>query len=276
MLFSDSLTSNPLFPHPTLTKTTSPWLTLAPAELTPTNFELLFENKLPALALDNFFTLEECSKLVTYLKQNFVTEPPYHKVGAVCSDFNDKLEYFKKVSYYQTKLNNMYETLGFSPMQKMLGLLQDRLGITLILAEEPEYGEYSNVVYRFPPKREIPYHYHFASYDNPELSISNVTHQLVADVYLDIPEGQGEVEVSDLQGEIEGFEKYRMEGTNGTSAFYKTVEENAKAVYKSMPKVGDLVIVNAKNLHYVPIEKTNRVNMGFYIGKMREKYIYWI
>ncbi|MEL6520975.1 MAG: hypothetical protein AAFQ66_08425 [Pseudomonadota bacterium] len=227
----------------------------------------LFRGVIPYIRIRNFATAEECENLVqSAVKEGFSSyrgvEPVINRIGNTVFEYNSisKPQYFEK-NKNLTKVQNRIFANSFNPLNRFVSLLRKRTGKSVGIAEN-EFGQryYAGLTRRIEKGTLL--HVDYAPGEQPDWSVASVKEQLVWNLYLRVSDAQsGRTHIFNRQWEPrhdnmkEGIYGYNKDVVDGAS----------QATFE--PAVGDIVIFNTRNFHYVEPTHGERVAFTSAIGR---------
>lgn len=230
----------------------------------------LIENRIAAIVIPDFATIEECSRFSKALSN---TSLQYYKVGRpagyVGTTFvhymkRPKGDYFDDVEAAFSAVRKITDQ-AFDPLSRIQELIHQKTDYTIGLARESGYGPYfAGIIRDLSGGNDI--HIDFAPQFAKDNAVGHVRAQLTWNVYIEQAASGGETTIWnkpwDWTGDPLVDSKYP----------HFTREELADAedyVFKAKP--GSVVIFNSRNPHQVVevaegIPPLSRVGMGSFIG----------
>jgi len=270
------------------------------APLTPENLQALFDNKIPAIRIPDFFSSEECDALLKSLEANSflrVTEsvkkgevsiilPDESKagnmrytghvtrIGISQSEYpwSEQAKYFSQVAEKQAVFNEAAK-LGIDPIKRLIDLVQKNSKGKVSIAEQPADSKVADDkaksffcgIVRQVNGGTYP-HFDWAPFHAGEpWAISRVNSQLSWNLFLTQPLG-GNTVVYDQQW-VPALEELRK---GDLSAPYpKDLLSTCKSIV-SKPMHRAVVIFNSRNFHEVLATDTGsgkRITVSSFVGR---------
>jgi hypothetical protein len=243
------------------------WNTLAENELNGCALRQLFSGQIPYVRVRNFASPEECEALVQgAVKEGFGSyrgvEPIINRIGNTVFEYNSisKHEYFEKNKALLQTQQRIFDN-SFNPLQRFTDLLRQRTGKAVGIATNSAGQPYYAGLIRRIEKGTL-LHVDFAPGEQPEWEVAAVRQQAVWNLYLRVSHPQsGRTHVFNRQWQPS--DDRLKEGNYGYNR--RVVEGAEEAVFE--PDVGDVVIFNTRNFHYVEPTEGERVTFTSAIGR---------
>lgn len=237
-------------------------------ELTRDSFNQLLDGKIPYLRIGDFATHDECEALVTSAVQEGFgpyrgVEPVINRIGNTVFEYSriSRCDYFKKNIYLNRVQQRMFGR-SFDPLKRFIALLeklaQRRAGVAKNAEGQPYYA---GLVRRIENGTLL--HVDFAPGEQPGWEVAEVTDQLAWNLYLRVSEpSSGRTHIFDRQWRPADDEL--KEGIYGYNSLVVAGKEDASFA----PVVGEVVIFNTRNFHYVEPTDGERVTFTSAIGRL--------
>ncbi|HBO5142824.1 hypothetical protein FA378_11170 [Pseudomonas aeruginosa] len=244
------------------------WSDLAESKLTRHSLDHLLDGQIPYIRIANFASREECEALVTSaVNEGFGpyrgVEPVINRIGNTVFEYNSisKHEYFEK----NIDLNRVQQRIfdsSFNPLERIIGLLeqqaQRRAGVARNVEGQPYYA---GLVRRIENGTLL--HVDFAPGEQPGWEVAVVEEQLAWNLYLRVSDPySGRTHIFDRQWQP--ADNALKEGIYGYNARVVAGIEDASFA----PAVGEVVIFNTRNFHYVEPTAGERVSFTSAIGRL--------
>ena len=230
----------------------------------------LFRGNIPYIRLSNFATPEECEQLVSSaVREGFSSyrgvEPVINRIGNTVFEYNSisRADYFTKNKELKAVQDRIFAS-SFNPLDRFMDQLRQRTGKTVgIPTNSDGDAYYAGLIRRIEHGTLL--HVDFAPGEQPEWEVAQVREQLVWNLYLRVNDSDsGRTHVFDRQWErSDDSDKEGIYGYN-----QRVVEMASEAVFA--PNVGEVVIFNTRNFHYVEPTDGERVAFTSAIGRTRE------
>lgn len=249
------------------------------AELSTESLTDLVENRIAAVTIPDFSTLEECKEFAAVLDevplQYYRVGRPAGYVGTTFIQYmnNPKQDYFDNVADAFSAVQSV-TSHSFDPLSRFIDLINRETDYSMAVAQEPGCGSYfAGIVRILSGGNDI--HIDFAPQFANDHCVGNVTSQLTWNVYIDEPESGGKTTIWNKPwmrtGNAEEDAKYPQftrEGLKDAESF----------VFEA--RAGSVMIFNARNPHQVETtpssEKLNRIGVGSFIGQAnKDQLILW-
>lgn len=244
--------------------------------LTTESLKMLFEQRIPLIRLKEFATPEECEMLYAQTQSlNFdayqdVT-PKIERVGITVFEYNSisKADYFRGAEQ-ATKLRDSITAASFNPLERIMAQFRQCTDANVRIASEPFYGSYYAGLIR---KIEHGTHVHidYAPLEQTEWEVCKIITQLSWTLYLKLsPNNHGKTCISDRRWQP-ADEQYKLD----SYGYSDTVIADAEMI-AFQPCVGDVLLFNTTNFHYVEPMDGQRVGFTSMIGLLPNgEIIFW-
>jgi hypothetical protein len=241
------------------------------AELDSKSFEDLLNNRCASIVLDEFFSLEECTLLVKALRQtglkNYAYEFNTQEAPMAAHLFETHYlyetktasEYFKAARESFQLYEQVVQTCGIDPVQRVTTQLQQCLSKHIQIAEQDEERYFPAIAREL--NDSVLLHADFAQFIPAHWIISRITAEISWNIYLTDPEEGGECVVYDKLWEREDDSHIR-----GNSYGYDHAVVGGRPFAQIAARPGRLVFFNSRNFHEVHAAKSPRVSVGGHIG----------
>ncbi|MDZ8189309.1 MAG: hypothetical protein RMX96_31280 [Nostoc sp. ChiSLP02] len=243
--------------------------------LTTESLKMLLEHRIPLIRLKDFATPEECemlyaqSQLLNFNAYQDVS-PKIEKVGITVFEYNSisKGDYFKRVEQ-ATKLRDSITAASFNPLERIMAKFRE-CGANVRIASEPFYGSYyAGLIRKIEHGTQL--HIDFAPLEQSGWEVCTITAQLSWTLYLKLsPNSHGKTYIYDRQWQPED-EQYKLD----SYGYSDKVLADADAI-AFQPYVGDVLLFNTTNFHYVEPMHGQRVAFTSMIGLLPNgEIIFW-
>ncbi|MEH1970990.1 2OG-Fe(II)-dependent halogenase WelO5 family protein [Nostoc sp.] len=243
--------------------------------LTRESLKMLLEHRIPLIRLKDFATTEECemlyaqSQLLNFNAYQDVS-PKIEKVGITVFEYNSisKGDYFKGVEQ-ATKLRDSITAASFNPLERIMAKFRE-CGANVRIASEPFYGSYyAGLIRKIEHGTQL--HIDFAPLEQSGWEVCTITAQLSWTLYLKLsPNSHGKTCIYDRQWQPED-EQYKLD----SYGYSDKVLADADAI-AFQPYVGDVLLFNTTNFHYVEPMHGQRVAFTSMIGLLPNgEIIFW-
>ncbi|MEH2050566.1 2OG-Fe(II)-dependent halogenase WelO5 family protein [Nostoc sp.] len=243
--------------------------------LTTESLKMLLEQRIPLIRLKEFATPQECemlyaqSQLLNFNAYEDVS-PKIEKVGITVFEYNriSKADYFKEVEI-ATKLRDSITAASFDPLQRIMEKFRE-CGAKVRIASEPFYGSYyAGLIRKIEHGTQI--HIDFAPLEQSGWEICTITAQLSWTLYLKLSDNnQGKTCIYDRSCKPED-EQYKLDSYGYSDRVIADADTIA-----FQPYVGDVLLFNTSNFHYVEPMNGQRVAFTSMIGLLPNgEIIFW-
>lgn len=243
--------------------------------LTTESLRKLIEHRIPLIRLKEFATTQECemlyaqSQLLNFNAYQDVT-PKIEKVGITVFEYNSisKANYFKEVEK-ATKLRDSIFAASFNPLERIMAKFRD-CGAKVRIASEPDYSSYyAGLIRKIEHGTQV--HIDFAPLEQSEWEVCTITTQLSWTLYLKLSDNtHGKTCIYDRRWTPED-EQYKLD-SYGYSG--KVITDADTIAFQ--PYVGDVLLFNTSNFHYVEPMNGQRVAFTSMIGLLPNgEIIFW-
>ncbi|MBP5975682.1 MAG: hypothetical protein PUP93_01030 [Rhizonema sp. NSF051] len=243
--------------------------------LTKESLKMLLEKRIPLIRLKEFATPEECemlyaqSQLLNFNAYEDVS-PKIEKVGITVFEYNSisKGDYFKEVEK-ASKLRDSIFAASFNPLKRIMMKFQE-CGAKVRIASEPFYGSYyAGLIRKIEHGTQT--HIDFAPLEQSGWEVCTIVTQLSWTFYLKLSDNNhGKTYIYDRQWQPED-EQYKLD----SYGYSDTVIANKDPI-AFQPYVGDVLLFNTTNFHYVEPMNGQRVAFTSMIGLLPNgEIIFW-
>ncbi len=243
--------------------------------LTAEFLKMLLEQRIPLIRLKDFATPEECEMLYAQTQLlNFNAyqdvSPKIEKVGITVFEYNSisKADYFKEVER-ATKLRDSITAASFNPLERIMEKFRE-CGAKVRIASEPFYGSYyAGLIRKIEHGTQL--HIDFAPLEQSEWEICTITTQLSWTLYLKLsPNNHGKTCIYDRRWQPSD-EQYKLDSYGYSDTVITDVD-----MISFQPYVGDVLLFNTSNFHYVEPMNGQRVAFTSMIGLLPNgEIIFW-
>ncbi|MFN6487122.1 MULTISPECIES: hypothetical protein [unclassified Nostoc] len=235
----------------------------------------LIEHRIPLIRIKDFATVEECemlysqSQLLNFNTYEDVT-PKIEKVGITVFEYNSisKANYFQEVER-ASKLRDSIFAASFNPLERIMEKFRE-CGAKVRIASEADYGSYyAGLIRKIENGTQI--HIDFAPLEQSGWEVCTITTQLSWTLYLKLSDkNHGQTCIYDRRWVPED-EQYKLD----SYGYSDTVIANVDTV-AFQPYVGDVLLFNTSNFHYVEPMQGQRVGFTSMIGLLPNgEIIFW-
>ena len=247
-------------------------------DLSQENIGLLLNNEIPYIRESNFILPEEVKTLIKELNsigfeyyEN--VEPPIGKIGVtVFENQNDPAHYFKGALSSTSKLQRESEG-HHNAMVRLIRTIGEKSRIRSAIAYDNTRDQlYFAGLVRLMKGGAL-LHIDYAPFDCKEYVVSKSINQLACNIFLQTPEGGGDVTVFNCPW-TEPDENLKISGSYG---YHPSVVEHKDSV-TIQPKVGDLILFNSRNFHKVAPNRNlddNRITISCFAGFFNGQLHFW-
>lgn len=232
------------------------------------SFDALMHNEIPFIRVKRFARPAVCDLLVGCAAEEGFSayqdvEPRINRIGNTVFEYNSISmdEYFRK-NAGQRAIQERIFSGSFDPVMQFIGLLHAKTQYPVRLASN-DRGEdyYAGLVRRIESGTLV--HVDFAPAEQADWEVGRVKHQLSWNLYLrTTPGGGGRTHVFNRPWAVED-DAYR-EGSYGFNA--RVVAGAEEATFE--PEVGEIVIFNTRNYHFVEEARGDRITVTSAIGML--------
>lgn len=243
--------------------------------LTAESLRMLIEHDIPLIRLKDFATPQECemlyaqSQLLNFNAYRDVT-PKIEKVGITVFEYNSigKANYFQEVER-AAKLRDSIFATSFNPLERIMEKFRE-CGAKVRIASEPNYGSYyAGLIRKIENGTQL--HIDFAPLEQSEWEVCTITTQLSWTLYLKLSDNnQGKTCIYDRRCTPED-KQYKLD----SYGYSDTVIADADHI-AFQPYVGDVLLFNTSNFHYVEPMNGQRMAVNSMIGLLPNgEIIFW-
>ncbi|BAT53524.1 hypothetical protein NOS3756_24850 [Nostoc sp. NIES-3756] len=243
--------------------------------LTAESLRKLIEHRIPLIRIKDFATPEECEMLYAQ-SQSLVfnayedVTPKIEKVGITVFEYNSvsKANYFQEVER-ASKLRDSIFAASFNPLERIIEKFRE-CGAKVRIASEAEYGSYyAGLIRKIENGTQI--HIDFAPLEQSGWEVCTITTQLSWTLYLKLSDNNhGKTCIYDRRWTPED-EQYKLD----SYGYSDTVIADKDAI-AFQPYVGDVLLFNTSNFHYVEPMHGQRVAFTSMIGLLPNgEIIFW-
>ena len=236
-------------------------------------FEDLIKGEIPAIVIPNLLNSGKCQELV----QDILTHKTSPGIGfsqkigeSVNSYGSNKMDYFKNVKQSNRYLKKIFSHID--PRNIMLQKISEILKGKICFAYENDMP-YSKGIIRFHIPGELGYiHRDNVRFDASEFSVSKLSGQFSAVLYLQPSESGGELVIFDRFWKSSD-EKFRTP----YFGYSNDVIKQTPFTYVKCNQ-GDLIIINTNKYHAINMVKgkLKRITLSFFFGKKSESnFLAW-
>lgn len=246
------------------------WRNRSETRLTRNSINCLLRGDIPYIRISNFATAEECEALVSQaVEEGFSSyrgvEPVINRIGNTVFEYNaiSKGEYFEKNQHLNKVQNRIFES-SFNPLDRFLALLNKSFGRKACVAQNVTGNSYyAGLIRRIENGTLI--HVDYAPGEQPGWEVASIKDQLVWNLYLRVSDPKsGKTHVFDRK-----WSKADDQHKEGIYGYNPRVVKGAdEAVFE--PAVGEVVIFNTRNYHFVEPTEGERVAFTSAIAQTQE------
>ena len=243
--------------------------------LSAESLRMLIEHRIPLIRLKEFATPQECEMLYAQSQLlNFDTyqdvSPKIEKVGITVFEYNSisKADYFQGVER-ATKLRDSITAASFNPLERIMAKFRE-CGANVRIASEPLYGSYyAGLLRKIEHGTQV--HIDFAPLEQSEWEVCTITAQLSWTLYLQLSSNNhGKTYIYDRRWQPED-EQYKLD----SYGYSDKVIADADMI-SFQPYIGDVLLFNTTNFHYVEPMNGQRVAFTSMIGLLPNgEIIFW-
>ncbi|MBX9769401.1 MAG: 2OG-Fe(II) oxygenase [Bdellovibrionales bacterium] len=243
--------------------------------LTSNSLTQLFESKIPAIILPGFLSVNQCENIVTNLESLGMGTYSHvnHSVGRLGLA---QMEYHLKKgkpAYFEAveSANKIFgQAINGSedPITKLISKLAHATPKSVGIAIEESIGSYFAGTFR-NVMTVGHLHFDYAPFEAKGWNIDTVDSQLSWNLYLNQPIG-GKLRVYNR------FYNPKDEKLRVKNEYYyqRSIIGNCEQ-FSYVPRVGDLVLFNSRNIHEVEPVTGNRYSLSSFIGRTDRSLILW-
>lgn len=246
----------------------------------------LLSGKLLALRIPNFYAEDQCLQLLSsfqglplFAPYRMAKDMPIHRIGMSLFETENQAEYLNR--YYKSAQDSMKKlSLICYPNANPLTLLHTLLDEVWPLGAQVEdihgYPMQQGIVRLFEAGEDsgLPPHYDLLRNDVPDSAKAHLQlTQLAANIYLNVPDTGGELELWDFRPSDEEFEDL----CTGHHDFMDRDLLPPKAA-TLRPETGELILMHASKVHAVRPSSGTRLSMACFVGYygQNEPLTYWV
>ncbi|MHB0920420.1 MAG: 2OG-Fe(II)-dependent halogenase WelO5 family protein [Thiomonas delicata] len=260
----------------TVQTTETVWADRVPSSLTRQSFDALLDNEIPYIRIKNFAQADVCENLVRLAASEGFSayrdvEPQINRIGNTVFEYNhiSKAEYFRKNVEMRATQSRIFSG-SFDPVTQFMNILRVTTKYPVQIASNDD-GEpyYAGLVRRIENGTLI--HVDFSPAEQPGWEVGRVRHQLAWNLYLRTTPGDG--------GKTHVFNRQWAppddQHRQGSYGYNHCVVQGAdEAVFE--PELGEIVIFNTRNFHFVEETHGERVTVTSAIGMLpNNELILW-
>jgi hypothetical protein len=237
--------------------------------LTAENFQHLLQNRIPYIRINLFADVEECESLITAAAIHAGFNP-YRNVEPRIDRIGNTVFEYSQISEDSYFLNNAEAARiqdrifsdSFDPVARMMLRLHSLTGHPARRATRASGAPYyAGLIRRIEQGTLL--HVDFAPAEQRTWDVAHVQCQLAWNLYLRTSgEDEGRTHVYERQWQPE--DDAHREGSYGFSR--QLVDGSRQADF--LPRVGEVVIFNTRNFHYVDVTRGERVTVTSAIGNL--------
>jgi len=244
------------------------WSKLAENRLTRRSFAALLDGQIPFIRIPDFASRVECEALVASAMQEGFgpyrgVEPIIDRIGNTVFEYNSisRHEYFERNIELNRTQQRMFDG-SFNPLERIIELLERQLKRRTSVAKN-KAGEpyYAGLVRRIEQGTLL--HVDFAPGEQPGWEVADVREQLAWNLYLRVS-GPKSGHTHIYERQWRPADDALKEGLYGYNA--RVVVGAEEAMFA--PNVGEVVIFNTRNFHYVEPARGERVSFTSAIGRL--------
>jgi len=237
-------------------------------ELEAQDLLMLADGHIGAVVVSNFYNAAYCKVTIEHFKKNiqYYLNPSIGCFGLAYFETTDQQdmidEYYKHATSNIQKIRRIFSPY-LSPIDLLRLTLQEKWASGADLENIDEHKMFVGICRILEPKMAILPHQDKLSRDAPNsLKARSLLAQFAANIYLDVPEDGGELDIWDQELDDKTYDSMAMAGSYGIESHllpppHCTIK----------PKSGDLILINSRRLHAVKAASTqSRTAMGCFIG----------
>lgn len=224
----------------------------------------LLANRIPAIRIRAFATPEECRALAEAAEGHFEydarVDPPIGRIGPTQYGYHDrpKEEYFAAAERARELQRRLFAA-SFDPLERLFERLRESHTGPVEIAREAGHGPYfAGLVRRIHLDASL--HVDFAEVDAAGWSIADVTRQLAQNLFLAAPETGGECVVYNRPWSPQD------EAAKTSELYFDPGLVAGAESWRIEPALGDLVLINTRNLHEVAACSGTRITLSHFLG----------
>jgi hypothetical protein len=246
-------------------------------QLTSESFRALLENRIPYIRIGAFATRDECEGVIAAATRHSGfnayrnVEPRIDRIGNTVFEYNNISEdaYFSN----NAEANRIQERIfsdAFDPVCRMMRRLNERTGLRARRATRATGAPYyAGLIRRIEQGTLL--HIDFAPAEQGTWDVAQVQNQLAWNLYLrtsDTDEGRTHI----YERQWRPTDDAHREGSYGYA--WHLVDGGRKVDF--LPRVGEVVIFNTRNYHYVDRTEGERVTVTSAMGDLRHgEIVFW-
>ncbi len=233
----------------------------------------IFENRSLLLNIPDFFDENTCSSLTKKIHNNmilgFYENAP--KIGRIGKAFYETIaskktqnEYFESSQQWIFELRRCCFPL-ISPIDSLRVYLDDIWPYGSTLASVNGKKMFVGLARYFTSEASAEPHQDIIQRDAPDTDISKIVkRQIAANVYLNVPNQGGELEIWNWAASDEEFKNLKDKRPDFLYAFDRNLIRSSDVKLK--PSIGSLVLFNSNNVHAVTPSSDDRLSISCFIG----------
>ena len=258
------------------------WRSSDAQPLSAENLDNLFSNKIPAIRIPAFATPDECRDFASGLRQCELRVVKGATDHAAPSFEAQKIA-FIGLTQFEFKYRPVEDYLdaadaaraevapvfvgSFDPVERLMERLRGCVENNVAVACDPGGRAYSATIIR-SSNEGLALHADFASYQAPQLTVSDCTAQLAWNFYAEVPPGEGGH--TTLHNNPWTWQRTRDDEIAENYPLPREAVAGAET-FTFRPQEGEVILFNSRNPHEViPVARPNgkdRIAMATFIGR---------
>lgn len=219
---------------------------------------------------DEYLAASLSDKILTQMEVGYYDNAP--RIGRIGMAFFESINSHEKRDFYYENASKWNDNLRdacfplMSPISFLLSELDNQWAPGAKLASFKGNKMFSGLARIFKDGSSAEPHQDIFLRDAPELYPDfPIDEQLAFNIYLDVPEKGGEIELWNWKATDEDFTRYQNKNPDLAYGMDRSKLKEPDLVYK--PKKGDVLIFNPRNVHAVaPSFGTKRLTISTFIG----------
>jgi hypothetical protein len=249
------------------------WTEVCERDLDKQTLKAVLDNRLAAVRIRNFATLEECERFSKAAKAGdlkyYSVQQKIGYIGLAQYEYRwntPKENYFRDVAKARANLDPVIQRAGWDPVARLIERVQAVWDAPVGIAREEGLGEYYAGIVRLASEG-VALHADYAPFNSPAYTVKDIDGQLGWNFFAEglLSGGQTTVHNAPWTPEMVANEPPKSyDLPRDTVAGART--------YTYEPTPGDVVIFNARNPHEIvpgtALPGRDRISIGSFIGRM--------